>query len=219
MNSKPIVAPSLLSANFASLDKDVDMLNRSQADWVHLDIMDGMFVPNISFGIPVVKAVRRLSQKPLDTHLMIEQPDRYVHAFKDAGADMLTVHYEACTHLHRTISYIKEADMLAGVALNPHTPVSFLEDVINDLDMVLIMSVNPGFGGQKFIEQALPKISRLRDLILRSGSNALIEVDGGVCQDNVAKIVAAGADAVVAGSAVFGAPDPLAAISMLKNAE
>ncbi len=219
MNSKPIVAPSLLSADFASLDKDVDMLNRSQAEWIHLDIMDGMFVPNISFGIPVVKAVRRLSQKPLDTHLMIEQPDRYVHAFKDAGADMLTVHYEACTHLHRTVSYIKDADMLAGVALNPHTPVNLLEDIINDVDLVLIMSVNPGFGGQKFIERALAKISNLRNMIVRSGSNALIEVDGGVCQDNIAKIVAAGADAVVAGSAVFGASDPISAISKLKDAE
>ncbi len=219
MFSKPIVAPSLLSADFASLNKDVDMLNRSQADWIHLDIMDGMFVPNISFGIPVVKAVRRLSQKPLDTHLMIEQPDRYVSTFKDAGADMLTVHYEACTHLHRTVSYIKESDMLAGVALNPHTPVSLLEDIIHDVDLILIMSVNPGFGGQRFIEHSLPKISCLRNMILRSGSNALIEVDGGVCQDNIEKILNAGADAVVAGSAVFGAPDPLSAISMLKNAE
>lgn len=219
MNSKPIVAPSLLSADFTSLDKDVDMLNRSQAEWIHLDIMDGMFVPNISFGIPVVKAVRRLSQKPLDTHLMIEQPDRYVPAFKDAGADMLTVHYEACTHLHRTVSYIKNYDMLAGVALNPHTPVSLLEDIIQDVDLILIMSVNPGFGGQQFIQHSLTKISRLRDLIVRSGSNALIEVDGGVCQDNIAMIVAAGADAVVAGSAVFGATDPLLAISELKNAE
>ncbi len=218
MNPKPILAPSLLSADFSSLDKDVEMLNRSQADWIHLDIMDGMFVPNISFGIPVVKAVRRLSQKPLDTHLMIEQPDRYVPAFKEAGADLLTVHYEACTHLHRTVSYIKNYDMLAGVALNPHTPAGLLEDVINDVDLVLVMSVNPGFGGQKFIEQSLPKISRLRDLIIRSGSKALIEVDGGVCQDNVAKIVAAGADAVVAGSAVFGAQDPLLAISTLKDA-
>ena len=218
MEIKPIIAPSLLSADFGNLKKDVQMLNKSKADWVHLDIMDGVFVPNISFGIPVVKAVRQLSEKPLDSHLMIVQPERYIHAFKEAGADMLTVHWEACTHLHRTIYQIKEEGMLAGVALNPHTPVAGLEDVINDLDLVLIMSVNPGFGGQKFIPRALKKIAALREMIERNNSEALIEVDGGVCQDNIADIMAAGADAVVAGNAVFKAEDPKTAIQNLKNA-
>ncbi|MCR4680707.1 MAG: ribulose-phosphate 3-epimerase [Bacteroidales bacterium] len=217
MDVKPIIAPSLLSADFGNLKKDIQMLNRSKADWIHLDIMDGVFVPNISFGIPVVKAVRALSKKPLDTHLMIVQPERYIHAFKEAGADMLTVHWEACTHLHRTIYQIKEEGMLAGVALNPHTPVAGLEDVINDLDMVLIMSVNPGFGGQKFIPRALDKIKALREMIDRNGSEALIEVDGGVCRDNIAAIVNAGADALVAGSAVFKAENPQEEISILKN--
>ena len=217
MDVKPIIAPSLLSADFGNLKKDIQMLNRSKADWIHLDIMDGVFVPNISFGIPVVKAVRALSKKPLDTHLMIVQPERYIHAFKEAGADMLTVHWEACTHLHRTIYQIKEEGMLAGVALNPHTPVAGLEDVINDLDMVLIMSVNPGFGGQKFIPRALDKIKALREMIDRNGSEALVEVDGGVCRDNIAAIVNAGADALVAGSAVFKAENPQEEISILKN--
>lgn len=217
MDVKPIIAPSLLSADFGNLKKDIQMLNRSKADWIHLDIMDGVFVPNISFGIPVVKDVRALSKKPLDTHLMIVQPERYIHAFKEAGADMLTVHWEACTHLHRTIYQIKEEGMLAGVALNPHTPVAGLEDVINDLDMVLIMSVNPGFGGQKFIPRALDKIKALREMIDHNGSEALIEVDGGVCRDNIAAIVNAGADALVAGSAVFKAENPQEEISILKN--
>ena len=194
------------------------MLNRSQADWIHLDVMDGVFVPNISFGMPVIKRVRQLSEKPLDVHLMIVQPERYIHTFKEVGADLLTVHWEASIHLHRTICQIKEEGMLAGVALNPHTPVAGLEDIINDVNLVLIMSVNPGFGGQKFIKRALHKISELREMIERNDSEALIEVDGGVCQDNIADIVSAGADAVVAGNAVFKAEDPEIAIQNLKNA-
>ncbi len=208
----------MLSADFGNLEKDVQMLNRSQADWIHLDVMDGVFVPNISFGMPVIKRVRQLSEKPLDVHLMIVQPERYIHTFKEVGADLLTVHWEASTHLHRTICQIKEEGMLAGVALNPHTPVAGLEDIINDVNLVLIMSVNPGFGGQKFIKRALHKISELREMIERNDSEALIEVDGGVCQDNIADIVSAGADAVVAGNAVFKAEDPEIAIQNLKNA-
>ena len=219
MTLQPIISPSLLSADFGNLERDVKMLNASKADWLHLDIMDGLFVPNISFGIPVVKAVRKISEKPLDVHLMIEKPERYVHAFREAGADMLTVHWEASTHLHRTIAQIKEEGMLAGVALNPHTPVSGLEDIINDVNLVLIMSVNPGFGGQKFIERSLHRISELQSMIKRNHSEALIEVDGGVCRDNVEAIVKAGADALVAGSAIFRSPDPEAEIIALKNLE
>lgn len=218
MIMKPVIAPSLLSADFGNLEREIQMLNRSQADWIHLDVMDGVFVPNISFGMPVIKRVRQLSEKPLDVHLMIVQPERYIHTFKEVGADLLTVHWEASTHLHRTISQIKEEGMLAGVALNPHTPVAGLEDIINDVNLVLIMSVNPGFGGQKFIKRALHKISELREMIERNSSEALIEVDGGVCQDNIADIVSAGADAVVAGNAVFKAEDPEIAIQNLKNA-
>ena len=219
MIMKPVIAPSLLSADFGNLEQEIQMLNRSQADWIHLDVMDGVFVPNISFGMPVIKRVRQLSEKPLDVHLMIVQPERYIHTFKEVGADLLTVHWEAITHLHRTISQIKEEGMLAGVALNPHTPVAGLEDIINDVNLVLIMSVNPGFGGQKFIKRALHKISELREMIERNQSEALIEVDGGVCQDNIADIVSAGADAVVAGNAVFKAEDPEIAIQNLKNIE
>lgn len=218
MIMKPVIAPSLLSADFGNLEREIQMLNRSQADWIHLDVMDGVFVPNISFGMPVIKRVRQLSEKPLDVHLMIVQPERYIHTFKEVGADLLTVHWEASTHLHRTICQIKEEGMLAGVALNPHTPVAGLEDIINDVNLVLIMSVNPGFGGQKFIKRALHKISELREMIERNDSEALIEVDGGVCQDNIADIVSAGADAVVAGNAVFKAEDPEIAIQNLKNA-
>lgn len=193
------------------------MLNRSEADWIHLDVMDGVFVPNISFGMPVIKAVRQLAQKPLDTHLMIVQPERYIHTFKEIGCDLLTVHWEACTHLHRTIAQIKEEDMLAGVALNPHTPVAGLEDMIQDLDLVLIMSVNPGFGGQKFIPRSLHRITELREMIERNNSNALIEVDGGVNVDNMKDIIQAGADAVVAGNAVFKSENPEGTIQKLKQ--
>lgn len=193
------------------------MLNRSEADWIHLDVMDGVFVPNISFGMPVIKAVRQLAQKPLDTHLMIVQPERYIHTFREIGCDLLTVHWEACTHLHRTIAQIKEEDMLAGVALNPHTPVAGLEDMIQDLDLVLIMSVNPGFGGQKFIPRSLHRITELREMIERNNSNALIEVDGGVNVDNMKDIIQAGADAVVAGNAVFKSENPEETIQKLKQ--
>lgn len=217
MSIKPIIAPSLLSADFNRLGEEIQMLNRSDADWIHLDVMDGVFVPNISFGMPVIKSVRKLAEKPLDTHLMIVQPERYIQTFKEIGCDMLTVHWEACTHLHRTIAQIKEHDMLAGVALNPHTPVSGLEDIIQDLDLVLIMSVNPGFGGQKFIQRSLHRITELRKMISRNKSNALIEVDGGVNADNIADIIAAGADAVVAGNAVFKSENPEETIQKLKQ--
>ena len=217
MSVKPIIAPSLLSADFNRLGEEIEMLNRSEADWVHLDVMDGVFVPNISFGMPVIKAVRKLSEKPLDTHLMIVQPERYIQTFKEIGCDMLTVHWEACTHLHRTIYQIKEYDMLAGVALNPHTPVAGLEDIIQDVDLVLIMSVNPGFGGQKFIQRSLHRIAELRAMIKRNHSNALIEVDGGVNADNITDIIKAGADAVVAGNAVFKAENPENMIHQLKH--
>lgn len=217
MHQSVIVSPSLLSANFGNLEADVQMLNQSRADWLHLDIMDGVFVPNISFGIPVVKAIRKYSEKPLDTHLMIVQPERYIHAFKEAGSDLLTVHWEACTHLHRTIMQIKEEGMLAGVSLNPHTPISGLEDIINDVDLVLVMSVNPGFGGQKFIPRSLHRIAELRDMIDRNHSEAMIEVDGGVSRDNIQQIIEAGADAIVAGNAVFRSDDPAAEIDFMKS--
>ncbi len=217
MHQSVIVAPSLLSANFGNLEADIRMLNESKADWLHLDIMDGVFVPNISFGIPVVKAIRKYSEKPLDTHLMIVQPERYIHAFREAGSDMLTVHWEACTHLHRTVTQIKEEGMLAGVSLNPHTPISGLEDIIDDVNLVLLMSVNPGFGGQKFITRALHRITELREMIERHHADTLIEVDGGVSRDNIQQIIDAGADAVVAGNAVFGSQDPSAEIAYMKR--
>jgi ribulose-phosphate 3-epimerase len=216
MTVKPIIAPSLLSADFNRLGEDIEMLNRSEADWIHLDVMDGVFVPNISFGMPVIKAVRKLAQKPLDTHLMIVQPERYIQTFKEIGCDMLTVHWEACTHLHRTIYQIKEHDMLAGVALNPHTPVAGLEDIIQDVDLVLIMSVNPGFGGQKFIENSYSKISRCKEMILRRGSKALIEVDGGVDNTNAYALGEAGVDVLVSGSYLFGAKDFDANVRLIK---
>ncbi len=212
-----IVSPSLLSANFGNLEKDINMLNQSECDWLHLDIMDGKFVPNITFGFPVIKAIRQLSEKPLDVHLMIEQPERYISHFKEAGADCLSVHWEASTHLHRTIQQIKSHDMLAGVALNPHTPINSLEDMIEELDFVVIMSVNPGFGGQKFIERTYSRVMALKEMILRRQSNALIEIDGGVDVDNAALLVEAGADILVAGSAVFGSLDPKDTILKLKN--
>lgn len=213
----PIVSPSLLASDFANLQREVEMINQTEADWFHVDVMDGNFVPNISFGLPSVKAVAKHAKKPLDVHLMIENPDKYINAFKDAGADYLTVHYEACTHLHRTIQAIRAAGMKPGVALNPHTPVSVLEEVIQDLDLVLIMSVNPGFGGQKFIETAVDKTRKLKALITEKSTNTLIEIDGGVNTDTGARLVEAGADALVAGSFVFKSESPAATISDLKG--
>ena len=212
-----IVSPSLLSADFLHLSKDIEMVNHSQADWFHLDIMDGVFVPNISYGLPVVSQIKKMATKPLDVHLMIVQPERYVEAFHKAGADILTVHYEACTHLHRTIQQIKAQGMKAGVSLNPHTPVSLLEDVIEDIDVVLLMSVNPGFGGQSFIEQTINKVDKLKKLIMESNSHTLIEIDGGVNFETGKRLVDAGADALVAGSFVFNSPDPEANIKGLKE--
>lgn len=207
----------MLSADFCNLSADIQMVNASDAGWFHLDIMDGVFVPNISYGFPLVRAVKSLAEKPLDVHLMIVQPERYVSEFKRAGADILTVHYEACTHLHRTIWQIKGEDMLAGVAINPHTPVSLLEDVIADVDLVLVMSVNPGFGGQRFIERSLLKIKQLKEIIVKNKSNALIEVDGGVSTDNAAQLVRAGADILVAGNSVFKAANPTEMIAELRG--
>ena len=212
-----IVSPSLLSADFLHLSKDIEMVNRSQADWFHLDIMDGVFVPNTSYGLPVVSQIKKIATKPLDVHLMIVQPERYVEAFHKAGADILTVHYETCTHLHRTIQQIKSQGMKAGVSLNPHTPVSLLEDVIEDIDVVLLMSVNPGFGGQSFIEQTINKVDKLKKLIMESNSHTLIEIDGGVNFETGKRLVNAGADALVAGSFVFNSPDPEANIKGLKE--
>ncbi len=212
-----ILAPSILSCDFANLGRDVEMLNESEADWLHIDIMDGVFVPNISFGFPVMQSVNKLSLKPLDVHLMIVNPDKYIYEFKKAGANVLTVHIEACQHLHRTLQAIKDEDMNAGVALNPHTAVNHLEDIITEIDLVLIMSVNPGFGGQKFIENTYRKVERTKKLIEKSGSNAKIEVDGGVNAENARLLRNAGADIMVAGNAVFSAPDPKKMISDLKN--
>ena len=203
--------------DFLHLSKDIEMVNRSQADWFHLDIMDGVFVPNISYGLPVVSQIKKIATKPLDVHLMIVQPERYVEAFHKAGADILTVHYETCTHLHRTIQQIKSQGMKAGVSLNPHTPVSLLEDVIEDIDVVLLMSVNPGFGGQSFIEQTINKVDKLKKLIMESNSHTLIEIDGGVNFETGKRLVNAGADALVAGSFVFNSPDPEANIKGLKE--
>ena len=212
-----IVSPSLLSADFLHLSKDIEMVNRSQADWFHLDIMDGVFVPNISYGLPVVSQIKKMATKPLDVHLMIVQPERYVEAFHKAGADILTVHYETCTHLHRTIQQIKAQGMKAGVSLNPHTPVSLLEDVIEDIDVVLLMSFNPGFGVQTFIEQTINKVDKVKKLIMESNSHTLIEIDGGVNFETGKRLVNAGADALVAGSFVFNSPDPEANIKGLKE--
>ncbi len=210
-----IISPSLLSANLLKLGEEIEMLNRSTAAWIHVDVMDGVFVPNISYGIPVVKAVRKTAQKLLDVHLMIVQPERYIQAFKDAGADILTIHYEASTHLHRSIAQIKETGMKAGVVLNPHTPVNLLSDILPDLDLVLLMSVNPGFGGQKFIENTYKKISQLKSMIAATGKNILIEVDGGVTLENAPKLYQAGADVLVAGNTVFSSSNPEETIAKL----
>ncbi len=212
----PLIAPSLLSADFGNLRRDIEMLNDSSCDWYHLDVMDGVFVPNISFGFPVMEAMQRYAKKPLDVHLMIVQPEKFVKQVKAIGAHVMNVHYEACIHLHRVVQQIKAEGMMAGVTLNPHTPVSCLEEIIGDLDLVMLMSVNPGFGGQKFIPHSLDKTRRLRELIDRTGSKALIEIDGGVNRETGAQLVAAGADVLVAGSAVFGAPDPVAEVAALK---
>lgn len=211
------LSPSLLAADFANLSKDIDMINRSEADWLHLDVMDGVFVPNISFGFPVLEAVAKICQKPLDVHLMIVDPGKFTRQVKALGAYMMNVHYEACPHLHRTIQQIHDAGMKAGVTLNPHTPVCVLEDIIQDVDMVLLMTVNPGFGGQKFIEHSIDKVRRLKELILKTGSHALIEVDGGVNGETAPRLVEAGVDVLVAGSYVFGAENPETRIKELKN--
>ena len=213
---KPIIAPSILSADFGYLAKDIEMVNRSEAEWVHIDIMDGVFVPNISFGFPVLKYVAKLSQKPLDVHLMIVNPEKFIPEVKALGAHTMNVHYEACTHLHRTIAAIKESGMKAGVTLNPHTPVSLLEDIIQELDMVLLMSVNPGYGGQRFIEHSVEKVKELKKLVDRKGLSTLIEVDGGVNAETGKRLVDAGADVLVAGNYVFKSPDPVETIRQLK---
>nr|WP_294732823.1 ribulose-phosphate 3-epimerase [Prevotella sp.] len=214
---KPIISPSLLSANFIDLRSDIEMINKSEADWLHLDVMDGVFVPNISFGFPVIEAVSKVCTKPLDVHFMIVHPEQYIEQTAKAGAMMMNVHYEACTHLHRTIQQIHAAGMKAGVTLNPSTPVCVLEDIICDVDMVLLMSVNPGFGGQQFIENTIGKLAQLRQLIKSSGSKALIEIDGGVQAETAPRLIEAGADILVSGSYVFKSKDPLATIHGLKT--
>ncbi|MEW6470247.1 MAG: ribulose-phosphate 3-epimerase [Bacteroidota bacterium] len=214
---KPLIAPSVLSADFANLQRDAEMINASDADWFHVDVMDGVFVPNISFGFPVIRAIKKHARKPLDVHLMIADADRYLQEFRDAGADILTVHYEACTHLHRTIHAIRALGMQAGVAINPHTPVSLLEDIITDVDLVLVMSVNPGFGGQKFIENTYQKVATLNQMIATEKSKAQIEVDGGVDLKNAVRLVQEGADVLVAGNTVFSSKDPAGTITQLKN--
>ncbi len=212
-----LIAPSLLAANFLNLEQDIEMINQSEADWLHLDIMDGVFVPNISFGFPIIDRLKEKTDKPLDVHLMIVEPEKFVKEIADAGAYSMNVHYEACTHLHRVVNEIKKHDMKAAVTLNPHTPVALLEDIINELDMVLIMSVNPGFGGQKFINHSIEKVETLKNLIIRKSSHALIEVDGGVNLETGRKLIDAGADVLVAGNFVFASDDPISTIKNLKS--
>jgi ribulose-phosphate 3-epimerase len=214
--SRPIIAPSMLSADFGHLQRDVEMVNDSEADWFHIDVMDGVFVPNISFGFPVLKHIARHAKKPLDVHLMIIDPDRYLGRFREHGAEVISVHFEACTHLHRTVQAIRDLGAKAGVVLNPHSPVSLLEEIITDVDLVMLMAVNPGFGGQHFISSTLEKITRLRELMELKGARALIEVDGGITLENAHLLLQAGTDVLVAGNTVFGSTDPVSAISRLK---
>ena len=216
---KHIIAPSILSADFANLQRDVEMINASEADWFHVDVMDGVFVPNISFGFPVISAAKKYAKKPFDVHLMIVDPDRYIPEFAKSGADIITVHYEACTHLHRSVQLIKSVGCKAGVALNPHTSVSLLKDILSELDLVLVMSVNPGFGGQKFIPQTLNKVAELKQMALSINPNLIIEVDGGVGMQNIESLIKAGANAFVAGNAVFAAENPSQMIADLKNVD